>query len=181
MAAPAPARQRTTPQNGQNGVPVTDNGHVAVGRVRTDGKFFTVGGARFPFRGVTYGTFSPRDDGALFPAREQIRADFATMREAGFTVVRTYTAPPDDLLEAAADHRLHVLADVFYPDWRYLLGGSRRESRAVARRAACEVRETARRLAGCESVLALSLGNEIPADVLRWYGGSSSPPRFAGS
>jgi GT2 family glycosyltransferase len=139
-------------------------------RVRVDGKFFAAGGERFLFRGVTYGTFEPRDDGAQFPARRQIEHDFAAIRERGFTVVRTYTAPSDDLLEAAGDHGLRLLCDVFYPDWRYLLAGSRRERRAVARDAEREVRATARRLAGDERVLALSLGNEIPADVLRWYG-----------
>ena len=122
------------------------------------------------FRGVTYGTFAPRDDGTQFPARQQIDDDLAAMRERGFTVVRTYTPPSDDLLEAARDHGLKLFSDVFYPDWRYLLGGSHRECRDIGRQAARQVSETARRLRGCESVLALSLGNEIPADVLRWYG-----------
>ena len=58
------------------------------------------------------------------------------MCEAGFTVVRTYTAPPDDVVELAGDWGLRILAGVFYPDWRYSVGrfdpaGSRR--RAAAR------------------------------------------------
>ena len=142
----------------------------AAARVRVDGKFFAVGGERFHFRGVTYGTFVPRADGARFPQREQIERDLAMIREAGFSVVRTYTLPSDDLLAAAANHGLRVLPDVFYPDWRYLLGGSRREGRRVRREACREVRGAARRLAENEQVLALSLGNEVPADVLRWYG-----------
>jgi glycosyltransferase involved in cell wall biosynthesis len=140
------------------------------GQVQTDGKFFALDGERFDFRGVTYGTFAPRADGARFPDRARIEHDLATMREVGFTVVRTYTVPPDDLLEAADEHGLRVLAGVFYPDWRYLMGSSRRERRAVAREAARGVREAARRLAGSDQVLGLSLGNEVPADVLRWYG-----------
>ena len=92
------------------------------------------------------------------------------MQEAGFTVVRTYTLPPDDLLDLSADHDLRVLPDIFYPDWRYLVGVSRREHRRVAREARREVQEAAYRLAGNEQILALSLGNEIPADVLRWLG-----------
>jgi glycosyltransferase involved in cell wall biosynthesis len=139
-------------------------------RVAVDGKFFALGGERFTFRGVTYGTFAPRNDGEQFPPRKQIEYDLAAMREHGFSVVRTYTPPSDDLIEAAHGHGLRLLSDVFYPDWRYLLGGSRRERRAVARQAEREVRATARRLAGCDRVLALSLGNEVPADVLRWYG-----------
>jgi O-antigen biosynthesis protein len=143
---------------------------IPADRVTVDGKFFAAGAERFQFRGVTYGTFAPRADGARFPQRGQIQRDLAHMREVGFSVVRTYTLPSDDLLEAAHDHGLRVLADVFYPDWRYLLGASRRERRAIQRQAALTVRDAARRLAGCEQVLGLSLGNEVPADVLRWYG-----------
>ncbi len=139
-------------------------------RVRVDGKFFAADGERFEFRGVTYGTFAPRSDGAQFPDRTQVARDFAHMREVGFSVIRTYTLPSDDVLQLAADHGLRVLPDVFYPDWRYLIGGSRRENRRVAREARQEVREAARRLAGNEHILGLSLGNEVPADVLRWYG-----------
>jgi len=138
----------------------SSNGSRPRGRVQVDGKFFAAGGRRFEFRGVTYGTFAAREDGALFPDRERIERDLGAMREAGFTVVRSYTAPPEDLLEAAARHDLRVLAGVFYPDWRYLLGGSRRQQRRVAREARAEVREVARRLAGNEQVIALSLGNE---------------------
>jgi O-antigen biosynthesis protein len=60
-----------------------------MGRVVVDGKQFAVDGARFRFRGVTYGTFRPREDGARFPDHARMKRDFADMREAGFTVVRT--------------------------------------------------------------------------------------------
>jgi len=139
-------------------------------RIRTDGKFFGAGGERFPLRGVTYGTFAARGDGSQFPPRRQLERDIAAMREVGFNVLRTYTLPTDDVLEVAADQGMRVLATVFYPDWRYLLGGSRRQHREVARDARKQVRETARRLAGNPTVLGLSLGNEVPADVLRWFG-----------
>jgi glycosyltransferase involved in cell wall biosynthesis len=146
------------------------DGAGAAERVKVDGKFFAAGGERFRFCGVTYGTFAPRTDEAPFPEHAQVERDLAAMREAGFSVVRTYTLPTEDLLEVASDTGLRLLADVFYPDWRYLLGGSRRQHRRVAREARNEVREAARRLAGNEQILGLSLGNEVPADVLRWYG-----------
>jgi glycosyltransferase involved in cell wall biosynthesis len=139
-------------------------------RVRVDGKFFAAGDERFLFRGVTYGTFAPRADGALFPERFQLERDLAAMREVGFTVIRTYTPPPEDLLELAAEQGMRVLSGVFYTDWRYLLGSSRRDRARVAREARREVEATARRCAGDPRVLGLSLGNEVPADVLRWYG-----------
>ena len=60
------ARTRTDslPRPADNGSPTS--------RVRVDGKFFAVGDERFAFRGVTYGTFAPREDGAQFPERRRI-------------------------------------------------------------------------------------------------------------
>ncbi|MGZ6825511.1 MAG: glycosyltransferase [Mycobacteriales bacterium] len=140
-------------------------------RVQVDGKQFSLDGERFAFRGVTYGTFAPRlGDEARFPDRDQVKRDLEQMAESGFTVVRTYTAPPEDLLQTADEFGLKVLAGVFWPDWRYLVGRSGRDLREVTRTARAEVRAQAARLAGNEAVLALSLGNEVPADVLRWYG-----------
>ena len=150
--------------------PRTDRSRSATFPIELDGKFFASGGERFEFRGVTYGTFAPRADGALFPEHEQLERDLSSMRAAGFSVVRTYTLPTDDLLEVASKNGLRVLAGVFYPDWRYLLGGSRRANRRVAHDARNAVRAAARRVARDERVLGLSLGNEVPADVLRWHG-----------
>jgi GT2 family glycosyltransferase len=139
-------------------------------RVSIDGKQFAIGSRRFRFRGVTYGTFAAREDGELFPEREAVSRDLTSIAEAGFTVVRTYTTPPDDVLELAADHDLRLLSDVFYADWRYIVGASRRQLRRIAWDARDAVRRQARRVAGNEHVLALSLGNEIPADAVRWVG-----------
>lgn len=140
------------------------------GHVRVDGKHFSCAGERFAFRGVTYGTFQPRQDAARYPDREDVKRDFAAMREAGFTVARTYTPPPDDVVDLAADWGIRLLVDVFYPDWRYVVGTSRRQRRRMVHGARAEVRSAARRYAGNPGILALSLGNEIPADVVRWFG-----------
>ena len=138
--------------------------------VRTDGKQFCMGGRRFRFHGVTYGTFRAREDGSLVPERDRLKLDLIAIAEAGFTVIRTYTQPPDDLLEVAADWDLRVMSDIFYLDWRYLIGSSRRQLSRIAAEARRVVRAEARRLAGNEQILALSLGNEVPADVVRWIG-----------
>jgi len=135
-----------------------------------EGKFFTLGGESFRFSGVTYGTFKPRSDGARYPDRDQIKSDFFDMAEAGFSVVRTYTVPPADVVELAADTGLHLLAGVYWPDWRYLLGASRRQYREVARAGVVAVRRAARALADAEPVLGLCLGNEVPGDVVRFVG-----------
>ncbi|MCW2571974.1 MAG: glycosyl transferase, family 2 [Frankiales bacterium] len=140
-------------------------------RVRVDGKQFALGADRFAFRGVTYGTFAPRaPDGARFPESDQLKKDLAAIADNGFTVLRTYTSPPDDLLDLAGEFDLKVMAGIFWPDWRYLVGNAGSDLRRVSREARDEVRREARRLAGRDEVLALALGNEVPADVLRWYG-----------
>ncbi len=140
-------------------------------RIRRDGKFFAAGEERFTFRGVCYGTFEPRPiDGARVPEQTQIKRDLFDMQAAGFNVVRTYTAPPDDMLDIADELGIRVLAGVAFEDWRYTIGASAREFRRVAKQAEAHVRETAQRLAGRPEVFGMCLGNEIPADVLRWHG-----------
>ena len=144
---------------------------ATTGRVAVDGKQFAVNGERFAFRGVTYGTFRPRaEDGARFPERDDVKKDFALIVDAGFSVVRTYTEPTPDLVELADNFGLRLFAGVYWQDWRYLVGHSRREVHRLAREAREEVRLAARRLAGSPHVAALALGNEIPADVVRWLG-----------
>jgi GT2 family glycosyltransferase len=138
--------------------------------VRVDGKFLSLGGQRFNLRGVTYGTFRPRADGARFPDGDQVASDFAAIRAAGFNTVRTYTPPPEDVLRLAADNHLKILAGIFYLDWRYMVGDSRRERRRVQAEARRCVDREMRRLGGRQEVLAVCVGNEIPADALRWIG-----------
>jgi glycosyltransferase involved in cell wall biosynthesis len=145
-------------------------GVVTSAPIRVDGKQLSRGGQRFHVRGVTYGTFKADDGVVPYPAPNVVAADFAAMHAAGFTVVRTYVEPPDHVLRAASDHGLSILTDCFYPDWRYLLGCSRRDIRRVAAEARSTVRAAARRLRGNNDILALSLGNEIPSDVIRFLG-----------
>jgi O-antigen biosynthesis protein len=147
-----------------------DNTGWGPSRVACDGKQFRVGSDRFRFRAVTYGTFEPRLDGARFPERSVIKEDFAAIAEAGFTVVRTYTQSPGDVLDTAADRGLYVWPSAFWLDWRYLVGSSRRQEAAMVREAHRVVEDAARQVVGDPRVVALSLGNEVPADVIRWFG-----------
>src|SRR5205823_2808508 len=61
-----------------------------------------------------------------------------------------------------------VFVGIFYPDWRYMLGNTRSERRRIAREARLEVERQAARFAGNPTVMAVSVGNEVPADVVRW-------------
>ena len=148
----------------------TRHDESATSRVRVDATTFVHRGLPFRFRGVTYGTFKPGLDGEPYPDPQKVKQDFATISDTGFSVVRTYTVPPDYVLDAAAACGLQLLVGVFWEDWRYMVGSSRRQCRSVERAAKKATRDAAKRLTGQEQVLGLCLGNEVPADVIRWLG-----------
>src|SRR4051812_8607508 len=60
-------------------------------RIKVEGKFLSVDGKRFYIKAVTYGTFSPNEQGEPYPAFEQVKIDFAQMAAAGVNCVRLYT------------------------------------------------------------------------------------------
>lgn len=139
-------------------------------RVGTDGKYLRAGGEAFRVRGVTYGSFLPRLDGEPFPDHRQVEHDFAAMSELGLNVVRTYAAPPPDVLESAQDHGLRILVGLHYDDWRMETQPGRAANRRVRAAALASAEEAMQRCAGNESVLGISIGNEVPGDVIRVHG-----------
>ena len=129
------------------------------------GKFLTVGARHFLIKGVSYGTFAPDAEGRQYPDARVVARDFARMREAGINTVRTYTVPPDSVLDEAARQRLRVVAGVPWPQHVAFLDD--RRLTAQIRRG---VAEDARRVAAHPAVLLCAVGNEIPAGVVRWHG-----------
>ena len=134
-------------------------------RPSAPGKFLYAGDQKLWVRGVTYGTFRPSADGALFPAPAIVRRDFAQIAAAGFNAVRTYTAPSPWLLDVAADFGLRVMAGLWWPQHVTFLD-DRRRARAIER----TLRAAVRQYADHPALLALSIGNEIPAPIVRWHG-----------
>jgi O-antigen biosynthesis protein len=134
-------------------------------RARAEGKFLFVGDKKLYVKGVTYGTFRPDENGLQFPPREIVEQDFAAMREAGFNCVRTYTPPPLWLLDLAAARGLRVMAGLPWEQHIAFLK-DRRRADDIVRRIAGHVRE----LAGHPGILCFTVGNEIPATVVRWHG-----------
>ncbi|MEY4200034.1 MAG: hypothetical protein RLZZ265_1774 [Verrucomicrobiota bacterium] len=134
-------------------------------RVRVDGKFFRLGDQQFYPKGLTYGSFAPGPDGVRFPAREQVAADFAQMRALNANTLRIYTVPPRWLLDLAQAQGLKVLVDL--PWWKTGCFLDSEEMRAAARKV---VSEAVVACAHHPAVLAYSLVNEIPPDIVRWSG-----------
>lgn len=140
-------------------------------RVRIDGVHLTCDDRPFRVRGVTYGSFlSRRSDGAQFPEPAVIRRDFAAIAATGLNVVRIYTTPPVDLLDAAREAGLRLLVGIHYDDWRMLPPPGRKGNRQVLEAGRRAVAEAMERCAGRPEVLAIAVGNEVPADLIRLYG-----------
>jgi glycosyltransferase involved in cell wall biosynthesis len=139
-------------------------------RVRRLGQQLWLGEDVFRVRGVTYGSFRPRRDGHLFPEPQVIRSDLAAIAALGLNTVRIYTAPPTDLLEAAREFDVRLLAGIQYDDWRMHPPEGRRTARAVLRAGRAAVADCMARCAGRPDVLAVSVGNEVPADLVRLHG-----------
>ena len=78
-------------------------------RLEARGKFLFIDDQKFWVRGVTYGTFHPREDGTQFPAPEMVKRDFAEIAANGMNAVRVYTVPPIWLLDLAKRFRLRVM------------------------------------------------------------------------
>ncbi|MCG3147250.1 MAG: hypothetical protein PCFJNLEI_00689 [Verrucomicrobiae bacterium] len=134
-------------------------------RVLTDGKFFRVGAKKFFPKGVTYGPFKPDAAGCTFPTPERVEKDFELIRQLNANVVRTYHVPPRWFLDLAHRFDLKVLVDYYWPKHTCFLDDD--ESKAFARNA---TRQAAEALKDHPAVFAITLANEIPPDIARWYG-----------
>src|SRR5215470_1932071 len=139
-------------------------------RVVADGKHLSVGGRPFRIRGVTYGSFATRSDGEAFPNPHRVRSDFAMMAAAGLNTVRTYGAPPADVLGLAEESGLRLLVGLHYEDWRSVPETGRRARRRILDAGRRAVASAMERCAGRASVIALSVGNEVPSDLVRVHG-----------
>ena len=134
-------------------------------RVRVEGKVFRRGVERFRVRGATYGPFAPNQAGELLPEPAMVADDFAKMVAIGINAIRIYHSPPIWLLELAEERQLFVMVDVPCP--KHLDFLEDRKTRSDAR---AKIADSMRATAGRGILLATSIGNEIPPDVVRWYG-----------
>jgi len=134
-------------------------------RVRIDGKFFRLGEEKFFLKGICYGPFAPGTGQESFASPEQTARDFAQIRELGANLLRVYHVPPRWFLDLAAEHELKLLLDIPWDKNRCFLDSEK--TRENARDA---VRQAVRASAAHPAVLAYSVVNEIPAEIVRWSG-----------
>ncbi len=134
-------------------------------RPKVHGKFIFVGEQKFWIKGATYGTFRPDAGGVQFPERSIVVRDFAAMAAHGINTVRTYTPPPRWLLDEAQRHGLRVMAGLCWEQHVTFLDDRKRVDSIIQR-----VRNGAEQCAYHPALLCFSIGNEIPASVVRWHG-----------
>jgi GT2 family glycosyltransferase len=134
-------------------------------RPRAAGKFLFVGDAKFWLRGVQYGNFPYDDNGRERFDADVVERDFAQMAAAGVNTVRLHVTPPRAVLDAAERHGLRVMVGLVAEKYvGYLTDG--RDAGEIAE----EVRREVKPLAGHPAILGYALGNEIPAQVVRYLG-----------
>src|SRR3989449_568666 len=138
---------------------------LVVGRPTVRGKFLYVGNEKFWVRGVSYGTFFVGDDGEERLNPEMVARDFALMAANGFNVVRVHTGPPRWLLDMALENGLRVMVGLNWGEHMAFLDEPGKVEEIIAR-----VRRWIRACAGHPAVFCYSIGNEIPASIVRWHG-----------
>lgn len=141
------------------------NAVSANNRLKVHGKFLTLADEKFYIKGVTYGTFAPRENGEQFPEYAQILEDFQMMMRQGINTVRTYTVPSNDLLRAADVCGLKIMAGLPWEQHITFLDDPTRIQEIIDR-----MQEEVRSCLGHNAILCYAVGNEIPASIVRWYG-----------
>lgn len=135
------------------------------------GKFFFVGDRKLYLRGVSYGPFGVARHGFPFPAEPMVERDFTLMAECGVNTLRTFTVPPTWLLDRAADHGLRVMVTIPWAEHVCFLDRS-----DLVAEIRGTVRAAAQNLGRHPALFSFLVGNEIPPDIVRWYG----PERVGG-
>jgi glycosyltransferase involved in cell wall biosynthesis len=134
-------------------------------RITMSGKLFAQGERSWYLKGLVYGPFAANSNGRHLPERPQLLRDLAHMRELGANCIRLYHPPPPSLLDDALEHGLKVMIDVPWEKHRCFFEDWTSQQDAINR-----VRQMAKELGSHPAVFAISVGNEIPHDIVRFYG-----------
>jgi GT2 family glycosyltransferase len=129
------------------------------------GKFFFVGDHKFYLRGIAYGPFVDAAHGFPFPEEPTLERDLSLMAELGANCLRTFTVPPRWLLDQAGEHGLRVLVTIPWAQHVCFL-----DDRALVAEIRGTVRAAAETCAEHPALFGFLIGNEVPPDIVRWYG-----------
>ena len=133
--------------------------------IRIKGKFLFEGDQKFYVKGVTYGTFRPRQDDIYFPEKSIVEKDFSMMAGLGINCIRTYTVPPRYILDLALEHHLRIMVGLPWEQHITFLDDPHLTKDIIRR-----VKEGVMSCQHHKAILCYVVGNEIPATIVRWYG-----------
>ena len=142
-----------------------DPGDSGDARVRASGKFFRAGGEKFYIRGLTYGPFSPGEQGYGLKDGAVLQSDLSDMVSVGANTVRLYESPPEGFLDECAQHGIRVMIGVAWPDHVDFVNQEGLWDSCVDK-----LRSAVATHRGHPAVLAYLVGNEISATLVRWLG-----------
>ncbi|MHC4268186.1 MAG: glycosyltransferase [Planctomycetota bacterium] len=134
-------------------------------RPKVRGKFIYIADEKYWIRGVTYGTFCPNEEGNQFPDAKTVDRDFSAIAENNMNTVRTYTVPPLWLLDIAQKHGLRVMVGIPWEQHITFL-----DNRKIVKSIKDRMSKAVKSLEKHPAVLCYTIGNEIPASIVRWYG-----------
>lgn len=135
-------------------------------RIVPRGMFLHDGEDKFVVKGFSYGPFVPNANGEPLPDPRAVERDFAIMAELGANSVRVYHVPPLWFAEIAARFNLRLMVGVPWQQHIRFL-----DDRTTPKSIRERVADAAHRLGGGKApMLSVLIGNEIPPQVVRWYG-----------
>jgi glycosyltransferase involved in cell wall biosynthesis len=134
------------------------------GRPRVGGKFLFRGADKLFLRAVSYGPFAVASHGAQFPERDMVRRDCALMRDLGANCFRTFTPPPEWLLDLAGEYDLGVLVGLPWTEHVCFL-----DEPQVVKDIRAQVAGGVEPLRDHPAIIAFLIGNEIAPDIVRWH------------
>ncbi|MFN0126570.1 MAG: glycosyltransferase [Verrucomicrobiales bacterium] len=132
--------------------------------VTAHGKFFRAGGEPWLLKGLAYGPFAGPEG---LPAAGQVERDLRQIAGMGCNTLRLYRLPPPWFLDACAAHGLRVLVG-----WPWPMHTDFLRDRRQAREILSQVRAVVRALGDSPAILGCVVGNEVPAELVRWMGPS---------
>ncbi|SDT89280.1 Glycosyltransferase, GT2 family [Verrucomicrobium sp. GAS474] len=135
-------------------------------RIEVRAKFFFEGDRKYVLQGVTYGPFRPRGEGLpCFPTADEVFRDFDLMAPLGINTIRIYHTPPKWFLDIAASRRIRVMVTIPWVKRVLFL-----DDAEVLHQTRENLAEAVKANAGHPAIMGYFIDNEIPPDLVRWYG-----------
>jgi len=136
-----------------------------MGVFASKGFHFYRGEQKWLARGVTYGPFRPDEHGNPYPESERQRRDFEAIAAMGANALRLYNVPDETLASLAAASDLNLLIDIPWPKHLDVYQDPKLRKMCLK-----TVEEGIAKVQKWPNLLGVFLGNEVPADLVRWVG-----------